>query len=375
MKKSDELSMGISRFRTLSFSLLLFPFVGRLAHADVPLCLEGSEKKAQIHQMIAEPASEGSLLQYYQRSVALKKGPLLPAVATQDECCQVNPPLQQVKSEAQKIMDAIQKTHIKRECFVAAMKRQFDTSEYFCPSSSFKGRVSLGVSSEKGQCLTDEIVDYTRWAFHEAIACMSDPQKPIDPLTIFALMNNESALHFYVASKGGVGIGQLTTAAIKAVNNSSRFGVDYIEQIRESSNPHCAPFRRALEHPLENSYSNGYCPLLQPSEGLARSLVYSISYYLMTRDSLMTKVNNFLMRKNEERAPFFNYAALAMYGPTALQEQSQVIDAYLLARGSVKAFVQMMRKKIPYVSNTIRSAEDVIRSEDTHIQHLSDCLE
>lgn len=359
------------------FIFCFFSCFGLLAKADGPTCLQGSGKKTQIHNMLLKSAPEQSLLRAYQDQIS-NAGNRSPAQTTDKNCDphQYQQSLLDLADDVQNISQQIAKAKIKRQCFVASMKRQHGTDEYFCPSSFSQGRVPLGVPSDNGQCLSDAIVDYTRWAFHEAISCMSDPKKPIDPTTLFALMNNESAFHFYVASRGGVGIGQLTSAAIDAVNNPERSGsTNYIDKIKNSSDPHCAPFKKALQEPLKNSYNSSYCPLLQPSGGFARSLVYSLSYYLMTRDTLMAKVNEAFEKKGEERAPFYNYAALAMYGPTALSEQAHVIQAYSESKGDFKNFISALRKKIPYVSQTLKSAEDVIQSEDTSIHNLSDCLE
>jgi len=350
-----------------------FSFYSLFAQAVVTTCIQGSEKKTQIQNIVVTQAPDDSFLRYFQ--VSQDKN-IVRKVASVVGCATYQTPSKDVIEDAAEIQEKSSQIKVKRECFVASMKREHGTDEFFCPSSSSKGRMSLGVPSDNGQCLTDQIVDYTSWAFHEVISCMSDPKKPIDPLTLFALMNNESAFHFYVASKGGVGIGQLTTSAIDAVNNPDRSGSNnYIEQIKNSDNPHCAPFKKALAEPLKNSYAGGYCPLLQPSGGFARSLVYSVSYYLMTRDTLMTRVNSFLGKKGEERASFYNYAALAMYGPTALNEESHVIQAYTESKGNFTKFMSAMRKKIPYVANTLKSAEDVITSEDTNIKNLGDCLE
>lgn len=378
------------RLGLVILTFILLNFVGFFAKAaDAPICIQGSEKKTQIHDLISAQAPDvnGGLAGYYQLS---KESTISRAVASLRDlpanCLPHKETLNELFSQEAQIQNIASHYRIKHECFVAAMKRNHFNEEYFCPSSSTKNpnksgknpnaAVDLGKPGDSGECVSTTMVDYVEYAFHEAISCLSDPQKPIDPVTIFAMMNNESAFHFYVAYSGGVGVGQLTTDAINAVNKHPG-APDYLEQVRNSKNPHCAPFKKALSEPLKNSYDNDHCPLLQPSEGFARSLIYSISYFLMTRDYLMKDVINFFNDAGEGRAPFFNYSALVMYGPKALKEQANVIAAYKASKQNFNKFRDLLDKKASYGKDTIDKADEVIKSSDTgpDIKRLGDCLE
>jgi hypothetical protein len=363
--------------------LLLWTWRARAAGAQ---CLVGSQRKTEIHDLLQIQNHDHGLIEAYQESRL--QGPrrelassneasaAVDSNTNKESRCPVKSALQDAQKNSLRILQNVPLPGVKRECFVISMKRRHGSEEFYCPSSSLRGRETLGVPGDSGQCLTNDVIDYTRWAFHEAVNCMSDPARPIDPLTLFLLINNESAFHFSTANRGGVGIGQLTSAAIDAVNHPERSGTkNYLQMVKESRNPHCEPFKKALAEPLSNSYSGGYCPLLQPSEGLARSLIYSISYYLMTRDSLMTGVLHHFAKKGVERAAFYDYAALAMYGPTALAEQAHVIQAYDESKGDLRTYLSLLKKKIPYFADTLKSTGDIIRSENTNIHSLKDCLE
>lgn len=266
---------------------------------------------------------------------------------------------------------------IRKSCIRASMMREHGNTEFMCNSSTGSQK-DLGTPGNSGSCLTEQIVDYTWWAFHKAIYCLSDPAKPIDPMMIFLKMNNESTFHMQVASRGGKGIGQLTTSAIAQVKQSGR-----LQKVLNSTNPNCTPFKQALKEAQPADAKGNACLLIEPNDGLARNLIYSISYYLETRDNLLNNfggskknsINYALKSAGIEDARFYNLAALASYGPEGSSVQSELKDAFKASGNNYSRFRTEVINRIPYVSNIANKADEAVDGAENGVKKLTDCYD
>ena len=113
--------------------------------------------------------------------------------------------------DVQKIGNALYaQPKIKKECIVAALNRKIpaNTDAYACAGKTPK-------TIDKNQCITDRGARYIEFALSQAMSCLSTPESPIDPRTVLKKLNNESGFNFFIASEGGVGIGQLISAPPK----------------------------------------------------------------------------------------------------------------------------------------------------------------
>lgn len=191
---------------------------------------------------------------------------------------------------------------IKKECIVAAMKRNPGNKGYICDYEGKDGpnaskqivpRYYGRAAGETAQCVDENMTDYIHYAVNSAIQCLSGVGK-VDSKTVFRKINNESAFNISVASDGGVGMAQLTSIAVKEMLDKDlgkgRYVLDHISNSTDTS---CNGFKDVATQDLKKSPSTSVanrCAWLSPGDGLARNLMYSIGYYLTMRDKYLMPV-------------------------------------------------------------------------------------
>lgn len=362
--------------------------------ADAPACLQGTAEKNQISNLLQsykgkDPKNLASIYHAYADagdnisqlySIAEQRSgngleairPLVRKLNVEEDamnCVGPDKSLTQNVSNIRKVVALSEVPAIKKSCIRSSMMREHGGSEYYCSSSTAKAQ-DLGSPGGNGSCLTEKMVDYTWWSFHKAIYCLNDPAKPIDPMFIFMKMNNESTFHMQVSSAGGQGIGQLTSPAIAQVKQSGR-----LDEVINSTNPNCAPFKEALRRSQPGDAKGNMCQMIDPNDGMARNLIYSVSYYLETRDVLMRSFNNALEEAGIEDARFHNMGALAAYGPKGLSIQPQLIEALRASGKNYSKFKEEVRKRITYVDNIAEKADEAVDGAENGVTKLSDCYD
>lgn len=311
---------------SLGIRILFVCILASMAQAN-PVCHQGNEKNLTLHDFVTkkvESSTDPSLLAYYQRDTASIQPQ--PQINQNNTACIPETNLSKIRGFVVELQNASRPPKILPICIHNSMGRENKTMTYFCQSKNGKmTKTSTGNPGPQGPCMTSEIASYVSWAMEKAIACLNDPQKPINPLIIYKKFNNETGFNFTAASSGGVGIGQLTSDAIKDINSEPM----YVQNVLNSTRPECAPFKSALQKLPESATS--HCELIEPSDGLARNLFYSISYFLRIRDHYMErlKVNQSLRNNNPpiESADYQNYIALAAYGAEGLAVFPKLIQA------------------------------------------------
>lgn len=191
---------------------------------------------------------------------------------------------------------------IKKECIVAAMKRNPGNKGYVCDYEGKSGENASKqivpkyygkASGRTAQCVDQGMTDYIHYAVNSAIQCLSGVGK-VDSKTVFRKINNESAFNISVASNGGVGMAQLTSIAVKEMYDKSLGKGRYVlEHIAKSMDSSCSGFKDVAAQDLKKAPSTSAadrCMWLSPGDGLARNLMYSIGYYLTMRDKYLAPI-------------------------------------------------------------------------------------
>ena len=247
---------------------------------------------------------------------------------------------------------------IRKECIVAAMKRNPGNTGYVCeyagdqnPIGYDPGKQSVlksygRASGPTAQCVDDKMTDYIHYAVNSAIQCLSGVSK-IDSKTLFRKINNESAFNISVASRGGLGIAQMTTIAVKEMTDpqlgKGRYVLDHVAASNDSS---CTGFKDVATQDLKKSPStseSNRCAWLSPGDGLARNLMYSIGYYLTMRDKYLVPA---LKRRAPELASnedLVNDLTSVSYGAEGIKHAKNLIRKFRVNNGSN---VAELRKKI-----------------------------
>lgn len=232
---------------------------------------------------------------------------------------------------------------IKVECIEASLQREVGNVGYSCSGGTSKRFENAGASSP---CLNRETVDYLHFALNQALQCMSDGRSPIDPRFILKKINNETAFNFYIAYSGGVGIGQLTSIPVKEIAGWKEDGElvegngsHILEDLRKSQNPACAPFKEVvkndfLQPPPRPGAQKNYCTWVNPGTGIARSLIYSLGYYVHVRDNIVKPALQSRSPKLAQNPDVVNYMTLVAYGPDGPSEAKSLIRRLRLSNAS-----------------------------------------
>lgn len=279
--------------------------------------------------------------------------------------------LKKLKLAAEQINQATPFPKIKKACIMASLKRQNSTQGYYCQTPDSKPK-PIGSPGTEGPCISEEMVNYVTWAVNSAIECQSTRENPIDPLVVLKKMNNETGFSFFQASTGGVGIGQLTTSAIKEVNRNL---TDTLSQVRESKNPACQPFQTLLNQKTKPEDATKWCSLLHFSQGLGNNLLYSIGYFIHSRDNLMGRFQRQVDKCGIERADVKDTGALAAYGPLGLDVQGKLISILKNTCDDPDAFIKKATKDIQYLKQTDQKLNEVLSLADYGIKKIEDCIE
>lgn len=279
-------------------------------------------------------------------------------------------PAKQLQSAARDLDRSVPFPRIKRECVAAGLRRESNTSGYLCSSSNAAVK-NIGSPGSKGPCVSDLLTDYITWAVNQAIQCLSTRERPIDPLYVLMKFNNETGFSFFQASKGGVGIGQLTSPAIQEINRTAEA---HLEKVKSSENPACQAFKNILNQPQPDDATR-WCSLVHYSEGLGRSLLYSLSYFVHTRDNLMGPFEQALDKCGLERADLRNMGALAAYGPEGLGVRTKLARTLRESRCSPERFMTRARQAVPYLAATRSKLEEALQLAGSTIRKAEDCIE
>lgn len=264
---------------------------------------------------------------------------------------------------------------VRRECIAAAMQRAPGNDGYICRHPTSKevrkgyNKNTQGVKEKYGlasgdtlQCVNKEMVDYMYFSVNSAIQCLS-PSNPIDSRVIFRKFNNETAFNPTIAWSGGVGLGQMTSPAVKEFTTSLGNGKDIFTNVASSQKKACVPFKHIAQKDLETpptTHSNNYCSWVNSGDGLARSLLFSISYYVLLRDHyilpLLTQKSKSLARNTD----VLNALTAVGYGHEGYSHARWLIQKYRVNnKTNPSNFLKMISKNSLYLTETNRKMREV----------------
>tara|TARA_B110001454_G_scaffold219204_1_gene252270 strand:- start:84376 stop:85680 length:1305 start_codon:yes stop_codon:yes gene_type:complete len=247
---------------------------------------------------------------------------------------------------------------IKKDCIVASMKRNPGNTGYVCdypgdrhPTGFSPSKQSVlkpygEASGSTAQCVDDQMADYIHFSVNSAIQCLSGVGK-IDSKTIFRKINNESAFNISVASRGGLGIAQITTSAVKEMTDPQLGKGRYVlDHVASSNDPSCNGFKDVAIHDLRNAPStevSNRCAWLSPGDGLARNLIYSIGYYLTMRDKYIVPALNRRSPELAKNETILNDLTSISYGAEGIKHVKNMLRKF---RVNKRTNVSELRKKI-----------------------------
>lgn len=266
---------------------------------------------------------------------------------------------------------------IKKECIQASMKRLPGNRGYVCgynenesnqeiePGDQLIQKYYGRASGNTAQCIDDSMVDYMHFSVNRAIECLSNIA-PIDTKTVFKIINNETAFNLSVSSRDGRGVGQITTPAAQELTHARKGNGKYIFQsIIHNPNPACTPFRhiakRDLEEgpPIKNRLKN-ICAWVNPGDGLARNLMYTLGYYLTLRDHYVKKRLSKINPALAENTQLVNDLTSIAYGREGLTKVKALLDQYRVNKESdPKTLTASFRQESLYLNEISNKMQEM----------------
>lgn len=363
-------------FAPLIFSWIITPTIAR-ASSISKQCVVGSPTVSNFALSFQQPRnstnSRPSLLQTFQQRYLLTQLQQPPpssrskTEASSESFCQncIHPISSNNLRDLETIAAGIGTAQINSMCVKASLKRRYSVPSKFC-STQDSGAISLPPPGPNGPCITQDMTEYITWSFNQAVSCLNPISDiPLDPFVLFQKFNNETGFKFFTAYSGGVSIGGLTSIAIEELNQESTV----MRQVSLYNRPECTPFKAALEERPQNALD--YCEWVDIDHGLARSLIYSIAYYLDIRDRqfgnyrVQHQGNKITLREKikkvagDEFPTWLNYASLAPYGPMGNAARNKINQVLNSKPKNFEEFKQRLEEQVPYLKNIRQTTDDL----------------
>jgi hypothetical protein len=252
------------------------------------------------------------------------------------------------------------KNIIKRECILAALKRDIQGTAVTCDTHGKERKIKN--SGKSAPCLTNPTVDYLYYAVNQAIDCLSTKASPLDAKFVLKKMNNETGFNFALASRSGTGVGQVISSPVDELagwHSRGRFipgnGNYVLEEVVNSKNPSCAPFKAIIQKDLQSppptpTKAANFCDWVNPGDGLARSLIYSIGYFRHARDYYVTRIVKDTAPELLRNKEVMNNLTLVAYSAGGNVAVQTTLDRYYRGKGiNAATFLKKIRQNNTYL--------------------------
>lgn len=271
---------------------------------------------------------------------------------------------------------------IKKECIEASLQREINAEGFSCSNGQPKAFSNTGNTP----CLDQKSSDYIHFAINMGLNCLSSVRgSPLDSRYILKKINTETAFNFFLANRGGKGIGQLTGILVddmSGVMKKDRSGKEklvpgrgsyILEALADSKNPACAPFKNVAladskKAPPEPGIPKNYCSWLSPGDGLTRNLMYTLGYYAFLQDKVITpfmKRNAPALAKDPD---FINYMTMIAYGPDGTEEAFALVSTLRLKKQTnAKIAIDQLIQRNAYLASAEDRMDELLGKRDGHV--------
>jgi hypothetical protein len=381
--KDSDNDSNSSKSQSEEDQVLRIPIEYDYADAGKVTCHNGDSSKMQLHNQLVQGMNdfiknpENKFISYYYHNYFQRMN-------TQ-EIARMNSKLSKScnNCKSENLLPAKINTYqtlkkITNACVAKGLERDNNTMGYYCSSErnpktgrEVEKAIKIGKPGEKGPCITNEIIDYVSWAVNEAIDCVNTSSGPVDPMVMLKKINNETGFNYYQAYVGGVGISQLTSIAIKQMNENGKYIFD---RILKSQHPSCAPFKPLLAERPNYVNNTNYCSFVQYAEGFGRTLIYGLAYFVHSREDLMREFNQALKAYGQQNNQNLkNIGSLAAYGKDGLGVQAKLVRILKQVKGNEAEFIKRAEKEIWYLRNTQKTLGYLLGSDN--LTEVKSCLE
>lgn len=354
------------RMKSCLFVFIINIFLSALCYGDGNTCvnrpLETSNIKNNLINDLFKDAKDPLIDQFRET----QKGKITPHAAQCPVCVDAFSTVKKIATDMKSVVSHT--NQIKKECIEKSLQRQVGNKGYFCG----KKRISVNNSGDNAPCYGQDIVDYIHYAVNQGISCASSVSSgtPIDPRFILKKINNETGFNFFVSYDGGKGISQLTSDPVmdlvgwydKNRKTGKREWVDgpanhILTQIVDSKNPACTPFAKIIKdeinmRPPPYPTDANSCTWVGIEEGIARNIIYGLSYYVYLRDEKIPSALRKEQPKLAGNSELINTLTLVSYGPKGFKLAESIIDTLRVAKNTTtNNLISQVKKQSTYIKD------------------------
>lgn len=264
-------------------------------------------------------------------------------------------------------LSQISPPNIPRECIVGALKRQVSQKSVLCKDGNVVMRPNL--NSKNGPCVNDNVVDYITHVSNKVFNCFNSVELKngskliINAKTFFSKINNESGFNFSPVYSGGVGVGQMTSIAVREMNvlDSGKAGNGryILDSFLNSKNSECSGLQEIIKNDKNSKLNNPrkpVCEWVSLNRGLPRSMIYSLGFFSFIRESMKKELQRRAPRfKYDEE--FLDYLTLVGYGPKGPARAKSLIRSLSLSSGNLANLKQILKNET-YLKATHRTLKE-----------------
>lgn len=269
-----------------------------------------------------------------------------------------------MRDQIKDLSTTVSRPNIKLSCIEEALTYRNSSSKMLCATGG-----GAKLAGSESPCYTKEMARYIQKVINEAANCfdeMYDAESdspyfigPINREILFKKILRESKFHPTTAYSGGVGIGQLTGPAIKAMTSESEGGpliTSIIDQGKNNPNGSCALFTEPLElKNLSREAKKDPCVLASFGSGFARNIMLSIGYHSFIRSKNKDMLINQLAIANVNKIPndyqdtikLLDYYAMAKYGPEYNDDKRYLDSLVRRHKGNIKKVLEELENPSP----------------------------
>lgn len=343
------------RIETLEKMLkkILFPLFFMSLDALAGTCLKGSFMNKNFEYELLN--AKETLVKDFRDQMGIK------ATTAQMGC--INCSERKYKSLSQIIAPSVPK-----ECIIGSLKRQVSQKSVLCKDGNVIMRTNL--NSKNGPCVNDNVVDYITHVSNKVLGCFNSLELKngnklsINPKTFFSKINNESGFNFSPVYSGGVGVGQMTSIAVREMNvlDSGKAGNGryILDSLLNSKNSECSSLQEIIKNDKTSMLNNPrkpVCEWVSLNRGFPRSMIYSLGFFSFIRESMKKELQRRAPRfKYDEE--FLDYLTLVGYGPKGPARAKSLIRSLSLSTGNLVALKQTLKNET-YLKATFRTLKEV----------------
>ncbi len=242
-------------------------------------CLSGKKENGNLITQLNMAKAKSPVTEIIYKQYKLKDATLVEASPKCAECekdKKLMEPPKEIEGLSSRLNGAPSAPTLvfKPECLATSNTFSAGTNEVACPHGE---KMKANKSKNNGLCITNEIMTYQNAVISSFLSCARrSGLTTFSASSLYKMFSIESAFKPQYASRGGVGMGQLTSIFVEDIHQPWR-GRKFLEKISKSDLQECEAAKLiAQEDLLSKPKIADTCSFIQSGKGLERNILYSL---------------------------------------------------------------------------------------------------